>query len=204
MPTVAKFRKRHSRGRVFVYLRYKATLALLAFAFIGVVGFASTDHSPLSQLGRDASQGPSVMTIEAGKIVPVERASGWRGTSAAEPSTDVTTTSFGMCGRPPYFNCIIDGDTFYLGRQSIRIADIDTPETNPPRCAEEARLGAEATRRLHALLNAGPFALRNGDRDEDRYGRKLRTVLRDGRSIGDVLVAEGLAREWAGRRMPWC
>ena len=33
-------------------------------------------------------------------------------------------------------------------------------------------------------------------RDEDRYGRKLRVVVRNGRSLGDQLVSEGLARTW--------
>jgi endonuclease YncB( thermonuclease family) len=99
----------------------------------------------------------------------------------------------------------MDGDTFYLGDQPIRIADIDTPETHPPRCDREARLGAEATRRLRVLLNIGPFELQKpGGRDEDRYGRKLRVVLRDGRSIGHMLVAEGLARIWSGQRLSWC
>jgi endonuclease YncB( thermonuclease family) len=112
--------------------------------------------------------------------------------------------SFGLCGAPPHRDCVIDGDTFYLGRQSIRIADIDTPETRGARCDYEATLGDRATHRLHALLNAGPFQLQAGARDADRYGRKLRTVIRDGRSLGDVLVTEGLARPWTGRRLPWC
>ena len=54
------------------------------------------------------------------------------------------------------------------------------------------------------LLAAGPFELSPVDRDEDRYGRKLRVVTRNGRSLGDQLVAEGLARTWTGRREPWC
>jgi endonuclease YncB( thermonuclease family) len=54
------------------------------------------------------------------------------------------------------------------------------------------------------LLAAGPFELRMLGRDVDRYGRKLRVVVRDGRSLGDQLVAEGLARTWTGRREPWC
>ena len=41
-------------------------------------------------------------------------------------------------------------------------------------------------------------------RDQDRYGRKLRIVTRGGESLGEMLVAEGLAREWTGRREPWC
>ena len=99
---------------------------------------------------------------------------------------------------------MIDGDTFRLGGETIRIADIDTPETHPARCEEEAALGAQATERLQALLNAGPFTLQSIERDQDRYGRSLRTVTRDGRSIGAMLVAEGLARPWTGSRQPWC
>jgi hypothetical protein len=98
---------------------------------------------------------------------------------------------------------VIDGDTFDLGNQRIRIADIDTPEVNG-RCPAETALAARATARISELLNQGPFELGAIGRDEDRYGRKLRIVIRDGRSLGDQLVAEGLARTWTGRREPWC
>jgi endonuclease YncB( thermonuclease family) len=112
---------------------------------------------------------------------------------------------FTICDGPRRDGCVIDGDTFRFQGQRIRIADIDAPETHPSRCAFEARLGEQATRRLQELLNEGPFALRqSGFRDEDRYGRKLRTVVRDGRSLGAILVSEGLARGWTGRRLPWC
>jgi endonuclease YncB( thermonuclease family) len=99
---------------------------------------------------------------------------------------------------------VIDGDTFRFEGEKIRIADIDTPEVKG-RCAQERALAARATDRLAVLLAAGPFELETiGGRDEDRYGRKLRIVTRNGRSIGDQLVAEGLARTWSGRREPWC
>ena len=99
---------------------------------------------------------------------------------------------------------VIDGDTFDYGGERIRIADIDTPELRG-RCAYEIALAGQATERMRALL-AGPFELhRTPDgRDEDGYGRKLRIVTRNGRSLGDALVAEGLARTWSGRREPWC
>jgi micrococcal nuclease len=101
-------------------------------------------------------------------------------------------------------NCVIDGDTFYLGGTTIRISDIDAPETHPPRCAREADLGDRATRRLSKLLSSGPFKLVRDGRDIDRYGRQLRVAIRDGRSIGKMLVSEGLARPWTGKRRPWC
>jgi micrococcal nuclease len=101
-------------------------------------------------------------------------------------------------------NCVVDGDTFHMDGVTIRIADIDAPETHPPRCAREADLGDRATTRLSQLLSAGAFQLVRQNRDIDKYGRQLRIVIRDGRSIGKVLVGEGLARPWTGKRRPWC
>lgn len=99
---------------------------------------------------------------------------------------------------------VIDGDTFDYAGERIRIAGIDTPELNA-RCGREAELAARAATRTRLWLAAGPFELRaDADRDVDRYGRKLRSVVRGGESIEDVLVAEGLARRWVGYRRPWC
>lgn len=98
---------------------------------------------------------------------------------------------------------VIDGDTFDYGGMRIRIADIDTPEVNG-RCAYESELAARATARLAALMSGGfveMHPLPDG-RDADRYGRKLRIVTRGGQSVGDVLIAEALARSWTERWEP--
>jgi len=113
-------------------------------------------------------------------------------------------TNFSLCAAPPHINCVIDGDTFYLKSQPIRIADIDAPETHPARCSHEAELGERATLRLRELLNARPFEIRAYERDTDKYGRKLRIIARNGESLGGMLVTEGLARPWGGKRAPWC
>lgn len=114
------------------------------------------------------------------------------------------SAQFSICGSVRR-TCVVDGDTFWLDGVKIRIADIDTPEIGQPQCDREYQLGMKATYRLVELLNAGPFELRTiGERDEDRFGRKLRVVIRGGRSLGDQLVSEGLARTWSGRREPWC
>lgn len=65
--------------------------------------------------------------------------------------------------------------------------------SQPPRCEAERVKGEAAKARLLALLNAGKFSLSAGLRDEDKYGRKLRSVTRAGRSLGDTLVNEDLA-----------
>ena len=111
---------------------------------------------------------------------------------------------FGSCVTGGGVNCVVDGDTFWMDGERIRVADIDAPETHPPRCAYEAQLGQRATDRLRELLNNGPIELEAVDRDKDVYGRKLRIVTRNGESLGDRLVQEGLARPWTGMRRPWC
>jgi len=119
---------------------------------------------------------------------------------------DTETARFAHCSGPVRKTCVVDGDTFWYQGTKIRIADINTPETSTPECRDEAQLGAEATRRLIALLNAGPFTLQPGGdgRDKDRYGRALRIVTRKGRSLGATLVEEGLAEQWQGHRRSWC
>ena len=124
--------------------------------------------------------------------------------AAEQAGTDAESAAFTICDGPSRYDCVVDGDTFWYHGEKIRIADINTPEVGEPQCAYEAQLGAQATQRLHELLNAGRFTLEPIDRDRDRYGRLLRTVTRDGESLGDTLVSEGLAEEWTGSRRSWC
>lgn len=133
-------------------------------------------------------------------------AGGLAATSAAAgaQSPDREGATFGPCAGPVRVTCVVDGDTFWYRGTKIRIADINAPELSSPSCAREARLAAAATRRLTALLNAGPFTLATQGRETDRYGRALRVVMRRGESLGTVLEREGLAEHWQGRRGDWC
>ncbi|WP_408586405.1 thermonuclease family protein [Novosphingobium sp.] len=118
--------------------------------------------------------------------------------------SETSSQRFELCGMTRR-TCVVDGDTFWLEGEKIRIADIDTPEISEPKCDAEYQLGMKATYRLRDLLNEGAFEVRPiGNRDADRFGRKLRVVVRDGQSLGDQLVSEGLAHTWTGRREPWC
>lgn len=130
---------------------------------------------------------------------------GGGGTERAGSGTaTVTKASFGFCHAGGGRNCVVDGDTFYLAGEKVRIAGIDAPETHPSRCDREAKLGASATRRLHALLNSGAVTMSTIDRDRDSYGRLLRNVAVDGADVGDALVSAGVARPYARGRRGWC
>uniref|UniRef100_UPI003144D8FC thermonuclease family protein n=1 Tax=Rhizobium sp. CFBP 8752 TaxID=2775301 RepID=UPI003144D8FC len=118
--------------------------------------------------------------------------------------TKSSSEAFSICGSGQRITCVVDGDTFWFRGEKIRIADIDTPELSPPRCARERELGNAAKQRLLEILNSGLLSFKTSARDEDRFGRKLRIVYRNRRSVGDILVAEGLARKWEGSRRSWC
>ena len=112
--------------------------------------------------------------------------------------------AFTLCAEGPRINCVVDGDTFWVNGEKVRLADINAPETAQAGCPQERVLGERAKQRLLVLLNAGPFTLEVSGRATDRYGRALRIARRDGRSLGNMLVREGLAEPWRGRRSDWC
>jgi endonuclease YncB( thermonuclease family) len=124
-----------------------------------------------------------------------------RGSEAAAPSVRAT---FGLCKWGGGTNCVVDGDTFYIGGAKVRIAGIDAPETHDYRCAFELALGDRATEKLRVLLNSGAVTMTGIDRDRDVYGRLLRNVQVDGADVGEEMVIAGVAREYAGGRRPWC
>lgn len=175
-------RQRRRGGRLLGRLYGFAALAAVA-AF----GLAATGALPsLTQLTRDPINGLVALWQPPQKTAAIRR-------------------PFPICGSAARVDCIVDGDTFWIAGEKVRIADIDTPEIGAPACRRERLLGEQAKRRLHQLMNAGPVELRRaGSRNRDRYGRLLRTVHRDGRSLGDILVAEGLARRWRGSKQGWC
>ncbi len=103
---------------------------------------------------------------------------------------------------------VMDGDTFSIDGERIRIANIDAPEISQAKCDAERRLGTLARKRLGELLQKGTVEILRGDpttgRKVDRHGRTLAVVRVNGQDVGEVLIGELLARPWTGKRRPWC
>lgn len=184
----------------------RISLAIVSLGFVAV--FAATySYADLRRVKRTERVGVEAPPDTApGGLAPV------RTTTAAVPTTrqpvnfdgETRADTFTICHTGGGVNCVVDGDTAWISGIKVRIADIDAPETHPPRCDEEANLGARATKRLAELMNVGPFEVVLNGPAEDRYGRQLRVLVRDGHSLGMQLVEEGLARPWEGARRPWC
>ncbi len=113
---------------------------------------------------------------------------------------------FTVCNGRVRNTCVVDGDTIWYRGEKIRLVGFDTPEVSKPGCANEARLGEEATQALRNWLNEGAFSLEpNPDgRNQDRYGRALRVLSRGGENVGEMLLGAGLAERRGGRRNVWC
>lgn len=162
-----------------------------------------------------AAEAPAVKSTESVAAAPVASpmdrewaARGKESTSALRQSSrrsaEGVRVAFSYCKWGGGTNCVVDGDTFWIGGQKVRIADIDAPETHDYRCRSELELGERAARQLQALLNSGAVTMTSIDRNRDKYGRLLRNVAVNGRDVGQALVDAQVARPWGGHRRPWC
>lgn len=98
--------------------------------------------------------------------------------------------------------CVWDGDTVVLYGERIRLEEIDAPERSNYDCESELELAMAATHRLREILNSEDWELeRSGT---DRYNRTLGQFTIGDTTAGAILIDEGLAREWTGRREGWC
>ena len=120
-------------------------------------------------------------------------------------ATEVVSAKFIACAGGTAPACVIDGDTFRLGDRTIRITGIDAPEIAKPLCPEEAVLGRRSADRLLQLLNQGQFDMvAHRLQREDRHGRSMMVLRRNGKSIGSQMVDEGFAHRYTGFKMSWC
>lgn len=88
---------------------------------------------------------------------------------------------------------VIDGDTFVMDGETIRLWGIDAPEID--QTCGAYRAGIMARNKLRDLVEDGPVTCNRVE--TDRYGRTIARCRNDRRSLAASLVSSGLARDWS-------
>ena len=105
---------------------------------------------------------------------------------------------FMLCEALPHLTCVWSGDSFYLRGRIVRLADVVSPERYTGECPKASQLSWRSALRLRDLLNAGTFEVADPD------GAGLAMVSRNGQSLGEQMIAEGLARARVPGPTSWC
>jgi micrococcal nuclease len=99
---------------------------------------------------------------------------------------------------------ITDGDTIHLNgaAKGTRLVGFNAPETRDARCDKERELGDRASERLEQMVMDSSLDLtkvacscKPGTEGTNHcnFGRSCATLRADGRDVGEILIAEGLA-----------
>jgi endonuclease YncB( thermonuclease family) len=117
---------------------------------------------------------------------------------------------------------VIDGDTIrvYHQQPNVRLVGFNAPETRNAACQTEFELGSKATGRLRDLVKAGNLdftyircSCPSGTEGTFgcNYGRDCGTLRSNGKDVGEILIAEGLAVRFVcgathcpKTPRPWC
>ena len=154
-------------------------------------------------LGLAIMAGAAIFKQTPGSSIDPLKVSSIAREEAEKPVASFTASARPMpvCGARKRVNCIVDGDTFWLGGVKHRIANIDTPELKG-RCSAEQATAKRARQRLAEIINDRPVEVQVTGTDP--FGRKLVIISDASGDIGDRLVGEGLAEVWGGDFIDWC
>jgi micrococcal nuclease len=105
-----------------------------------------------------------------------------------------------LCAELAYRTCVHNGDLIYLSGTPWRLADVVTPDRYLAACPKASNLAWDAAIRLRDLINEGPFDFA----EVTVGGEPMAQLNRNGTSLGDTLVAEGLAKPRTAQTPDWC
>ena len=108
----------------------------------------------------------------------------------------------------------VDGDTIKCDGVNMRdmgdgapfVSGYDTPEIQHHKCPAELVLAHAAKKKMSELLKTPGIEVYDSGQVDARWHRPLVwVILGDGRSVGSVLIKDGLAKVWTPEyRGEWC
>lgn len=108
---------------------------------------------------------------------------------------------FALCDDAKGAACVLSADAYAWRGKRYHLADIQAPSEIDPRCQQEAALARKGRSALFAMMNGGAFQALPDSADTDPSARIL---LRDGVSIGQLMILKGHAKPWSRQPVDWC
>ena len=126
----------------------------------------------------------------------------WHTPNDAKVSGSITISEpFESCDDLTGDACILSADSYAYKGQRYHLADIAVPSLADAQCPAEAELAQQGRTALAAMINGGAFDAQPDPIDPDPSARLL---VRDGVSIGQLMILKGHARPWSPKPIDWC
>ena len=117
----------------------------------------------------------------------------------AQSASTIIIDSFSACDESGGNGCTLSADRYSWHGRTYRVADIRAPSLDNPRCPQEAELARNGRTAMLALMNGGAFDARPAP-----SGGSERILIRDGVSLGSILILKGYARPPGEDQIDWC
>jgi hypothetical protein len=121
--------------------------------------------------------------------------------ASAQEAPTMIADQFALCDDPKGQACVLTADSYAWRGHLYHLTGISVPSLTGARCPQEAVLARQSRATLAAMMNGGNFDARPDPADRDPDARLL---MRDGVSLGTLMILKGQAREASAQPIDWC
>lgn len=107
--------------------------------------------------------------------------------------------AFSACDDAAGHACVLSPGQFSYRGRSYRLSDVAAPSLIDPACPLEEEIAQKGRMTLLALMNGGAFEMMVDPADDS-----ARILMRDGVSLGALLILKGYAKPATTVRFDWC
>jgi hypothetical protein len=136
-----------------------------------------------------------------GTIVMMQAVPASGGPAHTAYSSNMIADEFALCDDTKGQACVLTADTYAWRGQQYHLADIRAPSEIAAQCPQEAARARKGRFALMAMMNGGAFQAVQDSADSDPSARIL---MRDGVSIGQLMILKSHAKPWSRDPVRWC